>query len=172
MDFSLGSIIRARRSEHVLFSWLRGYATAEYFLPSFKTIFGANEFQSIGQDDFSSAETFKRAPTADYCVSRDGQSFRIEVQSGFQSISDVKQHKVIEAKRVFREEGVPTVCVHLDMFNGQCAFIRLDTIDDADVNWVTRTQMEGQYVFAIEQNYFKWRLADDIPHLDELELEL
>jgi len=58
------------------------------------------------------------------------------------------------------------------MFNGQCAFIRLDTIDDADVNWVTRTQMEGQYVFAIEQNYFKWRLADDIPHLDELELEL
>lgn len=163
---------QGRRPEQVLFSWLRGYSTAEYFLPSLKAIFGANGFETIGQDDFSSAETFKRTPTADYLVTRETQPFRIEVQSGFQPISDVKQHKVLEAKRVFRDERVATVCVHLDLFNGQCAFVRLDTIDDGDVNWVTRTQMEGQYVFSIEQNYFKWRLADRVPLLDELELGL
>lgn len=163
---------QGRRPEQVLFSWLRGYSTAEYFLSSLKAIFGASGFKSIGEDDFSSFETFKRAPTADYLVTMGDQHFRIEVQSGFQTISDVKQHKVLEAKRVSRDQDVATICVHLDLFNGQCAFVRLDTIHDDDINWVTRTQMEGQYVFSIDQNYFKWRLADRMPTIAELEIGL
>lgn len=33
-------------------------------------------------------------------------------------------------------------------------------------------RIEGQSVFLIEQNYFKWRLLDELPSLEELELSL
>jgi len=140
---------QGRRPEHVLFSWLRGYATAEYFLGPLSSIFGCGEFASIGQDDFTSYETFRRAPTADYSAVINGTQVRLEIQSGFQSISDIKQHKVLEAKSIRREAGDITICVHLDMFNGQCAFVRLDTIEDDDINCGSRQQMEGQTVFCI-----------------------
>lgn len=32
--------------------------------------------------------------------------------------------------------------------------------------------MEGQSVFQIDQNYFKWRLLDPAPSLAELELDI
>jgi len=37
---------------------------------------------------------------------------------------------------------------------------------------VTRQQMEGQSVFSIDQNYFKWRLLDEAPHFKDLDIEL
>jgi hypothetical protein len=52
------------------------------------------------------------------------------------------------------------------------AFVRLDTITPSDMNWVTRQQMEGQSVFAIDQNHFKWRLLDGLPLEIDLELDL
>ncbi len=163
---------QGRRPEGVLFSWLRGHATAEFFLPALQEIFGATGFICIGEDDFSSTETFKRAPTADYQISRPAGGFRIEIQSGFQSISDIKQHKVLEAKRIFRVSQVPTLCVHIDVFNGQCAFVRLDDVEEGDINWISRQQMEGQTVLNINQNAFGWRIADRLPTLDDLEIEL
>jgi hypothetical protein len=65
-----------------------------------------------------------------------------------------------------------TICIHIDVFNGQVAFIRLDSIKNDDVNFVTRQQMEGQSVFSIDQNYFKWRLLDALPSLEDLEVGL
>jgi len=94
------------------------------------------------------------------------------VQSGFQGVNDIKEHKVREAKRVSDLDGVKTICIHIDLYNGQVAFVRLDSIADDDVNFVTRQQMEGQSVFAIDQNYFKWRLLDEAPDLQDLELDL
>jgi hypothetical protein len=71
-------------------------------------------------------------------------------------------------KRVSQNNGIKTICIHIDIFNGQVAFIRLDSIKDNDINFVTRQQMEGQSVFSIDQNYFKWRLLDALPSLKEL----
>ena len=67
---------------------------------------------------------------------------------------------------------VRSICIHIDLFNGQVAFVQLDNIQENDVNFVTRQQMEGQSVFSIDQNYFKWRLLDSLPSFEDLDLFL
>jgi hypothetical protein len=163
---------QGRRSESVLFSWLRGYVVAEYFKPAIAKIFEIplSSIKPIGDDDLRKIETFRRSPKADLEVLKSGQKIRIEVQSGFQGINDIKEHKVREARTVFSEQQIHSICIHIDLFNGQVAFVQLDSIKENDVNFVTRQQMEGQSVFAIDQNYFKWRLLDKIPSFEELEL--
>jgi len=162
---------QGRRPEEVLFSWLRGHAINGYFTPALVRLFEVDEAEisSIGDDDLTNPETFRRTPKADIQVAHDGRELRIEVQSGFQGINDIKEHKVREARRVFEEIGIPTLCIHYDIYNGQAAFVRLDQIDGSDINWVTRQQMEGQSVFAIEQNYFDWRFLDPLPAIGEIE---
>ncbi|MBN2063699.1 MAG: hypothetical protein JW745_02770 [Sedimentisphaerales bacterium] len=163
---------QGRRPEEVLFSWLRGYAICEYFTPIFSQLFNIpiSSISQIGNDDLVNIETFKRSPQADLEFKIGGKTIRLEVQSGFQGINDIKEHKVREARRVNSVSGVITVCIHIDVFNGQVAFVRLDKIPENDVNFVTRQQMEGQSVLAIDQNYFKWRLLDQLPGLADLEL--
>jgi hypothetical protein len=165
---------QGRRPEEVLFSWLRGYAISEYFTPAFARIFNVPlaSITNIGEDDLRNIETFKRSPRADLAIDIGNNRIRIEVQSGFQGVNDIKEHKVREARRVFAECAEHTVCIHVDIYNGQVAFIQLDKIEENDVNFVTRQQMEGQSVFQIEQNFFKWRLVDPTPDLDELELTI
>ena len=102
----------------------------------------------------------------------EGKKIRIEVQSGFQGINDIKEHKVREARNIYKTLGESSICIHIDVFNGQVAFVSLDTIEENDVHFVTRQQMEGQSVFTIDQNYFKWRLLDPIPSRELLELSL
>ena len=80
------------------------------------------------------------------------------MQSGFQGINDINEHKVREAKRNFLEQKIKTLVIHFDIFNGQVAFVDISNIADDDLHWITRQQMEGQSVFNIEQNYFKWKL--------------
>jgi len=165
---------QGRRPEEVLFSWLRGFVIFEYFSPCISKIFSikVDSILKIGNDDFNKIETFKRTPQADLKFIKNNRTVRVEVQSGFQGINDIKQHKVLEAKRVFNQIGDLTVCIHFDLFNGQVAFVRLDNIDDTDINWVTRQQMEGQTVFSIDQNFFEWRLLDAIPKCSELSIEI
>lgn len=165
---------QGRRPEKVLFDWFRGYAVVEYFTPTLAQIFHVplSSISSIGDDDLRSVETFKRSPRADLSIVICNKTVRVEVQSGFQGINDVKAHKVREAHRIYEDTEQPTLCIHFDIFNGQAAFVRLDTIVDNDMNWVTRQQMEGQTVFSIDQNFFKWRLLDPVPGLETLELEL
>jgi hypothetical protein len=165
---------QGRRPEEVLFSWLRGHAISVYFTPAFASIFKVepSAVANIGDDDFRNIETFKRSPKADLAINIKNRRIRIEVQSGFQGINDIKEHKVREARRVFFENKEHTICIHVDVYNGQVAFVQLDNIEENDVNFVTRQQMEGQSVFQIEQNFFKWRLLDSTPDLDELELKI
>jgi hypothetical protein len=165
---------QGRRPEEVLFSWLRGFVIVEYFTPTIAKIFDLEitTITKIGDDDFSSEETFKRTPRADLEITLNSQKIRIEVQSGFQGINDVKEHKVREARNSFISHQIKTICIHFDIYNGQVAFIQLDQIFDNDLNWVTRQQMEGQTVFSIDQNYFKWRLIDSLPELSDLDLVL
>jgi hypothetical protein len=161
---------QGRRPEQVLFSWLRGFALVELFKPIFAKLFSIDValMVNIGDDDLKNIDTFKRTPTADLQIQKNGEIINIEVQAGFQGINDIKEHKVREAKKVSQNNGIKTICIHIDIFNGQVAFIRLDSIKDNDINFVTRQQMEGQSVFSIDQNYFKWRLLDALPSLKEL----
>ncbi len=157
---------QGRRPEEVYFSWMRGFVISNYFLKAIGKIFeiSISDIKLIGEDDMVNIESFKRAPTADLEVSlKNSEKLRIEVQSGFQGVNDIKQHKVLEAKRIFQKEEIASIVIHFDLFNGQVAFVRLDTIEDESVNWITRQQMEGQTVFNIEQNYFIWKLTQNPP---------
>lgn len=145
---------QGRRREEVYFSWMRGFLICEYFMESLNDIFGVkyDEIKRIGLDDFSSLDSFKRSPRADLQI----KNTRIEIQSGFQGINDIKEHKVREAKMVLMESKIKTIVIHFDIFNGQVAFVDISNIKENDLNWITRQQMEGQSVFNIEQNYFIW----------------
>jgi hypothetical protein len=163
---------QGRRPEQVYFSWMRGHIISNYFLKALSLIFEVNieDIDLIGDDDLTNIDTFKRTPKADLEVSlRNNQKIRLEIQSGFQGINDIKQHKVIEAKRLYREKQIPSLAIHFDLFNGQVAFVKLNKIEDNDVNWITRQQMEGQTVFNIDQNYFIWKLTDKPPKFSELD---
>ena len=152
---------------------MRGYIISTYFLKALSHIFDTDlsDIQIIGDDDLLNIDAFKRTPTADLEISLHAlQKVRVEVQSGFQGINDIKQHKVLEAKRTAAEAYIPTVAIHFDLFNGQVAFVRLDTIEEDDVNWITRQQMEGQTVFNIDQNYFVWKLTETPPKIVTLNL--
>jgi hypothetical protein len=154
---------QGRRPEQVYFSWMRGYVISNYFLKALEQIFGVDtsKIDLIGDDDLRSVETFKRTPKADLEIRLNGkEKVRIEMQSGFTGINDIKQHKVLEAKRVLRDNGIHTLAIHIDLYNGQVAFIKLDEIEDDSVNWITRQQMEGQTVFNIDQNYFVWKITE------------
>lgn len=162
---------QGRRPEEVYFSWMRGYIISNYFLKSLSIIFqiDLSNIKIIGDDDLVNIDSFKRTPTADLEISiNKSEKIRIEVQSGFQGINDIKQHKVLEAKKIKSEKNIPTIAIHFDLFNGQVAFVRLDTIEDDNINWITRQQMEGQTVFNIDQNYFVWKLIEQPPKIDKL----
>jgi len=162
---------QGRRPEQVYFSWMRGYIIANYFLKALSKIFeiGLDDISLIGDDDLLNIESFKRTPTADLEIAlKDGNKLRIEVQSGFVGVNDIKQHKVLEAKRIFQTDGISSLAIHFDLFNGQVAFIKLDEIEDDSVNWITRQQMEGQTVFNIDQNYFSWKLTETPPSLNNI----
>jgi hypothetical protein len=161
---------QGRRPEEVYFSWMRGFVISAYFLKPISLIFGVDEknINLIGDDDFGDIETFKRTPKADLeVILTNNKKVRIEVQSGFQGINDIKQHKVLEAKKINRELGFLSVAIHFDLFNGQVAFVQTNNINDEDINWITRQQMEGQTVFNIDQNYFIWKLTDSLPEIKD-----
>ncbi len=110
---------QGRRKEEVYFSWMRGFLVCEYFKEALATIFGVSveKIRNIGEDDFSNIEVFKRTPGADLQIAQT----RLEIQSGFQGVNDIKEHKVREAKRVFENQKQETLVMHVDLFNGQVA---------------------------------------------------
>src|SRR3989344_7525273 len=154
---------QGRRPEDVYFNWMRGFVISNFFLKALGLVFEVDtaRISLIGDDDLKKVETFKRTPKADLEIRLNGKKrIRIEMQSGFTGTNDIKQHKALEAKRVFREDGVHSLAIHIDLYNGQIAFIKLDEIEDGDVNWITRQQMEGQTVFNIDQNNFVWKITE------------
>jgi hypothetical protein len=165
---------QGRRPEQVLFSWIRGYAGGMLFLPAVARLLKLDPsgIQEIGDDNWHDVERFRRSPKADFSVEMGDRTLRIEMQTGFQGINDVKRHKIIESRSYLSSSGNHTLCTHFDIFNGQAAFLLLSRIKDADTNWVVRQQMEGQTVFQIDQSFFKWRFTDALPAIEELDLNL
>jgi hypothetical protein len=155
---------QGRRPEQVYYAWMRGYVLSNYFLKALSMVFEVDisNIHLIGDDDLQNIETFRRTPKADLEIKLSrNEKVRIEMQSGFTGVNDIKQHKVLEAKRVYRDFGCHTLAIHFDLYNGQVAFIRLDEIQDDSINWITRQQMEGQTVFNIDQNYFIWKITEN-----------
>ncbi len=164
---------QGRRPEEVYFSWMRGFVIAEYYTKALAYIFEVepSNIDIIGDDDLSDIESFKRTGKADLQLNLDGgKKIRVEIQSGFQGVNDIKLHKVLEAKRVKDEDGTSSIVMHFDMFNGQVAIVRTDNIEEDSIHWVTRQQMEGQTVFNIDQNYFVWKLTEKPPKYKDLGL--
>ncbi|MDG1153674.1 MAG: restriction endonuclease [Alphaproteobacteria bacterium] len=163
---------QGRRPEQVYFNWMRGHLICQFFKPYTAKILDVNidAITDVGDDDFTSINTFKRTAKADLELIKESQIYRIEVQSGFQDINDVKQHKVIEAKRIFEEDNKQTILMHFDLFNGQVGLILLNNIAENDQNWITRQQMEGQTVFNISQNKFYFMLnKEKIEPINDIE---
>lgn len=154
---------QGRRPENVYYNWMRGYVISNYFLKALGIIFGVqlSSIDLIGEDDLKNIDVFKRGAKADLEIQfKNGEKIRIEMQSGYSGANDIKQSKVFEAKRVFSETGVHTMAVHLDLYNGQVAFVMLDSLEEVGEHWITRPQFEGAMVFEIEQNYFIWKITE------------
>ncbi|EOI6145202.1 restriction endonuclease [Campylobacter coli] len=159
---------QGRRKEEVYFSWMRGFLVCEYFKKAISEIFDIpiDRIKNIGDDDFHSLQTFRRTPRADLEI----DNYRLEIQSGFQGINDIKEHKVREAKNILNDKNIKTLVIHFDLFNGQVAFVDISKIQDNDLNWITRQQMEGQSVFNIDSNYFQWLFLNKAPKIEDLSL--
>ncbi|MCE3040297.1 restriction endonuclease [Helicobacter anatolicus] len=157
---------QGRRKEEVYFNWMRGYLSCEYFKAAVAEIFNIDVYKikDIGDDDFSNLDSFKRTPRADLEI----EGVCVEIQSGFQGINDIKEHKVREAKRLYNETQMRTLVIHIDFFNGQVAFVDISNICDNDLRWITRQQMEGQTVFNVDQSFFRWLLWKNPPSKSEV----
>lgn len=162
---------QGRTPENVYYNWMRGHLFSEFFKNAISLIFqvDAKKILNVGEDDFTNIETFKRAATADLEIKSAKGVIRFEMQSGFTGINDIKQHKLVEAVRLSKEDKI-TVVAHMDLFNGAGAFIRLDNVPENDLQWITRQQMEGQTVYNIDANKFVWKLNAKPPTFDDLEI--
>ena len=163
---------QGRTPENVYYNWMRGHLFSEYFKNAISEIFAIEgaTIKNIGEDDFNNIETFKRAATADLEIITKQGTIRIEMQSGFTGINDIKQHKWTEAVRK-KSSKTKSMVMHIDLFNGATAFVRLDNIAENDLQWITRQQMEGQTVYNIDANKFTWRITDAVPNLNNLDID-
>lgn len=164
---------QGRTPENVYYNWMRGHLFSEYFKIAVGQIFQVpiNAILNVGEDDFTQIETFRRAATADLELEFSNKVIRLEMQSGFTGINDIKQHKWSEAVRR-SEENVITIVAHIDLFNGAAAFIRLDNIAKNDLQWITRQQLEGQTVYNIASENFSWRITEQPPMFSALGINL
>ncbi|MBE6790289.1 MAG: restriction endonuclease [Ruminococcaceae bacterium] len=155
-----------RYPEDLYYNWMRGYIVCKYFAPALARIFNVPEEQirTVGHDSLAEIETFSQSPVADLEIRIDNTIIRLEIQSGYTGVNDIKAHKVREAQRAFRYEQILSYVVHFDLFNGTMAIVDITNIDENSIHWVTRAQMEGQRVFSIPDEAFCWFLPDEPPY--------
>jgi len=156
---------QGRTVEDVYFSWMRGYMLAAFFKKPISMIFGihADSISSIGGDYSEDEKDFKRLSTADFEFTKDKEVIRIEFQSGFTGVNQIKRSKVEQAISQTKNK-ISTYAFHVDLFSGVAALIRLDTLDSETIQWIKNARFEGAEVFDIPQKYFVWDLGDTLPN--------
>lgn len=162
---------KQRQTERSYYDWSRGRVVANYFEKAMSLIFGvkSSNIKTIGLDNLDNPDSFSKAPTADFEIQTNKHGlFRVEFQCGFQGINDIKEHKVLEAQRVFKKREIRSLIIHVDLFNGKVAFIDISNIDEKNINWEYRAQFEGKKVFNINEKYFIWNLSEFPPTLEEI----
>ena len=91
------------------------------------------------------------------------EKVRIETQLSFTGTNDIKQYKILEAKRIRQDSNIHTLAIHFDFYNRQIAILKLDEIDDSDAHWITRVYFDDGLVYNIDQNFFLRELWDNFP---------
>lgn len=159
-----------RNPEDVYYNWMRGYAVCVYFSKALSIVFNVPQgsIKTIGEDKLTAIETFSKSPAADLEIELDGKTVRLEIQSGFTGVNDIKKHKVNEAKRIFASLGIYSYIVHFDLFNGYAAIVDICAIDDDNINWEHRQQFEDQIVFSIPDKAFHWAITDAPPKYQDI----
>lgn len=159
-----------RNPEDVYYSWMRGYAVCEFFSKALSLVFGVQQesIKTVGDDKLTDITTFSKSPTADLEIDTEDKKIRLEIQSGFTGLNDIKLHKVEEAKRVFQTENIYSYIVHFDLFNGKVAIVDISNRLSKNINIVARQQFEDQEVFSIPSDYFKWALTDPPIYYEEI----
>lgn len=155
-----------RYPEDLYYNWMRGYIVCKYFAPALAIIFDVPEasIRTVGHDSLSDIDTFSHSPVADLEITIGDTIIRLEIQSGYTGVNDIKAHKVREAKRAYHSEDILSYVVHFDLFNGTMAVVDITDIDEDNIHWNIRTQMEGQRVFSIPEEAFRWFLPNELPY--------
>ena len=162
---------KQRQLERSYYDWSRGRVVANYLKKAMAKVFNVSvdSIKSIGMDNLDNPLTFSKTATADFEITDSNNDvYRIEFQCGFQGVNDIKEHKVLEARRVFKELNIHSLIIHVDLFNGYVAFVDISDIQEKDINWITRTQFEGKKVFNINEKYFIWCLTEQPPNIKEI----
>lgn len=155
-----------RYPEDVYYNWMRGYIVCKYFAPALAIIFGVpkESIRTVGHDSLTDIDTFSQSPVADLEITIANAIVRLEIQSGYTGVNDIKAHKVREASRAYHQDHMLSYVVHFDLFNGTMAIVDITDIDENNIHWVTRAQMEGQRVFSIPDEAFRWYIPDELPY--------
>ena len=95
-----------RLPEDVYYNWMRGYAVIEFFSGTLADVFGVSKgsIRAVGDNRLTNIDTFSKSPTADLEITLNKDIVRLEVQSGFTGINDIKAHKVRKARDMFNNK--------------------------------------------------------------------
>lgn len=106
-----------RYPEDLYYNWMRGYIVCKYFAPALAIIFDVPEasIRTVGHDSLADIDTFSQSPVADLEITIGDTIVRLEIQSGYTGVNDIKAHKVREAKRAYSSEGILSYVVHFDL---------------------------------------------------------
>jgi len=156
---------QGRSPEHVYYNWMRGYLVCECFKKSFAHMFSIkeSELQSIGEDDLTNPKTFKRTAKADLGFIKNQQQYRLEIQSGFTGVNDVKETKINEALKRKAESNIITFVIHIDLFNGAAAIIDINSERRNIIQWDKRKAFEDSTVYSIPKSKFTWNITENPP---------
>ncbi len=150
-----------RNPVDVYYNWLRGYAVCEFFIKSIADIFQVptDNIKRIGKDDFTNIEVFKRTSDADFEIMiNEALIFKLEVQSGFTGVNDIKKTKIDRAKNVKENENIDSYLIHFDIFNGQVALYLTSNMNVNEGDW--KLKFENSKTIPIPNDAFKWKLED------------
>ena len=158
-----------RNPVDVYYNWLRGYAVCEFFIKSISLIFDIpiENIKRIGKGDYTNIKDFKRKSEADFeIVINETLKYKLEVQSGFTGVNDIKKTKIDIAEKVKNSENIESYLIHFDLFNGQVALCCTSNIDTKDITWITK--FENSKTMPISSDSFKWNLEDKPKKYTEL----
>lgn len=151
-----------RNPVDVYYNWLRGYAVCEFFIKAIAVIFGVpiENVKRIGKDDFTSVDVFKRTADADLeIIISDSLRVKLEVQSGFTGVNDIKRSKIEKAIRVKQNECIDSYLIHFDIFNGQAALYCTSKINTTNLTWTKK--FENSDTISIPFDAFRWKFEDE-----------
>ena len=161
---------QGREPDDVYYNWMRGYLVCEYFISSISKLFGVeeNKISIIGQDDLKKIETFARTATADFELKNlRGKDIRLEIQSGYTGINDIKLSKIHEAKQQYEHRKIESYIIHFDLFNGFAAVVNITDFYKIPESAYHKA-FENTDVLKIKDEWFKWNLMKKLPYLADV----